>query len=201
MDSTPFPGATLTLNVSGTVDAGSYDFTVSLSDGGTPATAIGTLVVSPRPITITADDKTKDYGAALPTLSVSYSGLVNGDSAPATPPSISTTGLATSPVGTYPITATGAVDANYNISYAPGTLTVEAVDLLITADDKTKDYGAALPTLSVSYSGLVNGDMAPATPPSISTTGLASSPVWILIRLRLPVLSMQTITFHMSMEL
>ena len=58
-----------------------------------------------------------------------------------------------------------------------GTLTVEAVDLAITADDKTKDYGAELPTLTVSYTGLVNGDTDPATPPSIGTTATASSPV------------------------
>ena len=31
-----------------------------------------------------------------------------------------------SPVGSYPITATGAADANYQISFAAGTLTVEA---------------------------------------------------------------------------
>ncbi len=139
----------------------------------------GTLTVEAVDLVITADDKTKDYGADLPTLTVSYTGLVNGDLAPATPPSISTTATASSPVvvGGYPITASGAADDNYNISFVEGTLTVEAVDLVITADDKTKDYGADLPTLTVSYTGLVNGDLAPATPPSISTTATASSPV------------------------
>ena len=44
--SNPFPGATLTLNVSPNVNSGSYNFTVSLSDGGTPATATGTLTVA-----------------------------------------------------------------------------------------------------------------------------------------------------------
>jgi MBG domain (YGX type) len=37
---------------------------------------------------------------------------------------VTTTGTASSAVGTYPITASGAVDANYTISYVPGTLTV-----------------------------------------------------------------------------
>ena len=142
----------------------------------------GTLTVEAVDLVITADDKTKDYGAALPTLSVSYTGLVNGDLDPATPPSISTTATASSPVGgAYPITASGAADENYNISFVEGTLTVEAVDLTITADDKTKDYGADLPTLTVSYTGLVNGDLAPATPPSISTTATASSPVVVVV--------------------
>jgi hypothetical protein len=95
--------------------------------------------------------------------------------APATLPTISTTGLATSGFGTYPINAVGAADANYTISYAAGTLTVDKVPLLITADNKSKAYGAALPTLTISYTGLVNGDLASATLPTISTTGLATS--------------------------
>ena len=42
----------------------------------------------------------------------------------------------------------------------PGTLTVTPAGLTITADDQTKVYGAALPTLTASYSGFVNGDTA-----------------------------------------
>jgi len=80
--------------------------------------------IIPAALNINADDKSKDYGAALPTLTVTYTGLVNGDSAPATPPIISTTATASSPVGTYPITASGADDPNYTITYTPGTLTV-----------------------------------------------------------------------------
>jgi hypothetical protein len=141
--------------------------------------APGTLTINPVALLITADNQSKAYGAALPTLTVSYSGLVNGDAAPKTVPSISTTALASSPVvtGGYPITATGAADVNYTITYAPGTLSINPVALLITADNQSKAYGAALPTLTVSYSGLVNGDAAPKTVPSISTTALASSPV------------------------
>jgi hypothetical protein len=55
---------------------------------------------------------------------MSYSGLANGDLAPATPPTLATTATPGSPVGTYPITASGAVDANYTISYVGGTLTI-----------------------------------------------------------------------------
>ena len=39
----------------------------------------GTLTVTPAPLTITADNQTKVYGAALPTLTASYIGFVNGD--------------------------------------------------------------------------------------------------------------------------
>jgi hypothetical protein len=41
-------------------------------------------------------------------------------------PTVTTTATAGSPVGGYPITASGAVDANYTISYVPGTLTITA---------------------------------------------------------------------------
>ncbi len=53
----------------------------------------------------------KVYGAALPALTATYSGLVNGDTAASltTAPSLSTTATAASPVisGGYPITAAG----------------------------------------------------------------------------------------------
>jgi hypothetical protein len=111
-------------------------------------------------------------------LTVSYSGFVNGDTAASltTAPTVTTTGTASSAVGTYPITASGAVDANYTISYVPGTLTVNPVALTITANNQSKDYGAALPGLTVSYSGFVNGDTAASltVAPTVTTTGLAS---------------------------
>ncbi len=56
------------------------------------------------------------------------------------------------------ITASGAVDSDYSISYVAGALTVTPAALTITANNQTKVYGAALPTLTASYSGFVNGD-------------------------------------------
>src|SRR5206468_34339 len=127
----------------------------------------------------TADDKAKTYGAANPALTVTYSGLVNGDTAASltTPPTVTTTATASSHAGTYPITASGAVGADYAISYVAGTLTVNAAALTIAADDKAKTYGAANPALTVTYSGFVNGDTAASltTPPTVSTTATGAS--------------------------
>ena len=66
------------------------------------------------------------YGAILPALSVSYAGFVNGDSSASltTLPTLSTTATAASSVGSYTITAAGAVDTNYIINYVSGSLTV-----------------------------------------------------------------------------
>src|SRR5205807_6266956 len=147
----------------------------------------GKLTVTPAALTITAVDKTKVYGAALPTLTVSYSGLVSGDTSgtfstsPNTAPSVSTTATATSHVAgsPYSISVSGAVDTDYNIGYVAGTLTVTPATLSITAVDKTKVYGAALPTLTVNYSGLVNGDTPASltTQPTITTSATAAGNV------------------------
>jgi hypothetical protein len=54
--------------------------------------------------------------------------LVNGDSADSltTPPTCSSAATSTSPVGSYPSTCNGAVDANYVISYVAGVVRVTA---------------------------------------------------------------------------
>ena len=87
--------------------------------------------------------------------------------------------------GTYPITASGAVDTDYTISYVAGTLTVTPVALTITANDQTKAYGAALPALTASYSGFVNGDtdVSLTTAPTLTTSAHADSQSLVAIRL------------------
>ena len=143
----------------------------------------GSLTVTAAPLTITANNQTKVYGAALPTLTASYSGFVNGDTSASltTQPTLSTTATAGSHVAgsPYTITASGAVDSDYSISYVAGSLTVTAAPLTITANNQTKVYGAALPTLTASYSGFVNGDTSASltTQPTLTTTATASSHV------------------------
>src|SRR3989442_13247651 len=99
---------------------------------------------------VTADDQTKAYGAPNPPLTVRYSGFVNGDTAASlvTPPTVSSTATAASGVGTYPITASGAVaGGNYTITYANGGLTVTPSVLMVTADGQTKTDAASKPHL------------------------------------------------------
>ena len=160
-------------------NVGTYPITLSGAEDSnyTVNFVNGTLTINPVTLTITADNKSKVYGAAVPELTFTYSGLVNGDTAPATAPVISTTANAASNVGTYPITLSGAEDSNYTVNFVNGTLTINPVTLTITADNKSKVYGAAVPELTFTYSGLVNGDTAPATAPAISTTATASSNV------------------------
>src|SRR5262249_56100277 len=111
----------------------------------------GTLTVTAATLTITANDKTKVYGTANPALTVSYSGFVNGDTVASltTPASVSTPATASSGVGTYPITASGAVssNSNYTISYVAGTLTVTKAALTVTANDASRSYAPTTPPL------------------------------------------------------
>ena len=167
--------------------AGSHTVTADYtSDSGSWANSDSTgysQAVSPAPLTITANNQSKAYGAALPSLTAGYSGFVNGDTSASltTLPSLSTTATAASSVsgGPYSITASGAVDPNYTISYVAGSLTVTPVALTITANNETKVYGAALPALTAGYSGFVNGDTSASltTLPTLSTAATAASSV------------------------
>ena len=90
------------------------------------ASAIVTGAISTKTLTVTADDKTKFQNTANPALTVSYSGFISGEdkSNLQTQPFATTTASTASVLGTYPITASGGVAANYNFSYVNGTLTI-----------------------------------------------------------------------------
>ena len=173
----------LTTTATAASPVGSYPITASgaASPNYTISYASGTLTVNKAALTITAVSTNKLYGAAVPALTASYSGFVNGDTASSltTPPALTTTATAASPVGSYPITASGAASPNYTISYASGTLTVNKAALTITAVSTNKLYGAAVPALTASYSGFVNGNTASSltTQPALTTTATAASPV------------------------
>ena len=135
-------------------DAGNYSLAST--------TASTTADITPAPLTITADNQVMVYGATLPTLSASFSGLVSGDS----PADISGLSLSTVPgtsrVGTYPIVAANAVDPNYAIHFVPGTLSITPAALTITARNQVAPAGSALPQLTASFAGFLNGD-SPST--------------------------------------
>lgn len=140
----------------------------------------GTYTINPAPLTVTGNNASMTYGGTVPALSVSYTGFVNGDGASSvtTAPTVTTTATSASPVGTYPITPSGAAASNYTISYQAGTLTVAKATLTVTADNKSMPLGGPLPPFTVSYSGFVNGDNASSlsTAPTATTTATAASP-------------------------
>jgi hypothetical protein len=83
-----------------------------------------------KSLVITANNQVMNWGGRLPTLTVSYAGFVNGDTAGSllTAPTVSTSLSSASPAGIYTnaINAAGASDPDYEITYIPGTMTVLA---------------------------------------------------------------------------
>jgi glucose/arabinose dehydrogenase/mono/diheme cytochrome c family protein len=168
-------GLVLSTTATASSGVGAYAITAS---GATAANYTityvnGALNVTPAPLTIAAQDKSKVYGAPNPVLTATYTGFVNGDTSASldTPVSFSTAATQSSSVGNYAIRAQGASDLNYSITFVDGTLTVAQAPLTVRADDKAKVYGTANPPLTASYVGFVNGD----TPSAVSGLALSTS--------------------------
>ena len=144
-------------------DAGVGEYDITASGAANPNYDItygtGTETITPAPLTITADDKTRVYGEDAPTYTSTTDGLVNGDTKADLPGLVLTSAAPATPgVGEYDITASGATNPNYVITYDAGTEKVTRAPLTITADDKTRVYGADRPIYTASYGGFVNGD-------------------------------------------
>jgi hypothetical protein len=140
----------------------------------------GTLTVTKAPLGIRADDLFREFGVANPTLAATYTGFVNGEDENVldTPVSLSTTATAVSPLGAYPITAFGALDANYEITHTNGTLTIAQAILRIRAIDAARIYGDSNPTFTLTYEGFAPGDDESSldTPATVATTATSASP-------------------------
>ncbi len=120
--------AVVYIRLASSTPVGTYSGNIVLTStlAGNVNVAMPESTVTPAPLTITADDKSRGYGAANPVLTVTYLGFVNNDG-PAQltgQPIITTTAAITSPVGEYPITVSGATSPNYTFIYNSGVLTI-----------------------------------------------------------------------------
>jgi type VI protein secretion system component Hcp len=180
-------GGSLTFTTAATTSspAGSYDVTPGglTSSNYTVAFAAGQLTITRAPLTVTANDSTRTYGAPA-VFTVTYSGFVLGETS-TTPGVLGGTltfvpDTQNSPVGVYSVTPAGLTATNYAITYVAGTLTITKAPLTIKADDKVRPYGSPNPTLTVTYTGFVLGENA-TTPGvlggtlSLSTTAQTTS--------------------------
>ncbi len=162
---------------------GSYQSTCSGASASnyTISYAPGSVTVNPAALKITASDATTIYGTA-PTITPTYTGFVNGDSAASltTEPTCASTDAGSGQVGTsYDSSCSEAVDSNYTISYATGSVTITPAPLTIAASSPTFSYWGTLPPITAAYSGFVNGDTSSnlTTQPTCSTTATSSSAV------------------------
>ncbi len=168
---------TAAFGVAGSPYTVSYAYT---SDGVYASTsATSTLTVTPAPLTVTADAESMIYAGAVPALTYTYTGLVNGDSSASFSGGLTTTAKSSSSVGSYAIgEGTLAATGNYTIGTFNGAaLTVAPAPLTVTARGQSMTYGGTVPALTYTYTGLVNGDSSAAFTGSLSTTATSSSPV------------------------
>lgn len=108
---------THTLNVTFTPDdAANY----------TGGAATVNVTVAPAPLTIRANNASKVYGEALPAFTATGTGFVNGDmlASLAGTLTFATSATASSAPGSYGVTPDGVTSANYDVTFAAGSLTI-----------------------------------------------------------------------------
>jgi len=162
---TPTAGALLN---SGNGQSLTVNFTPSDTTDFTSASKTVYINVNQAVLFVTAVNSSRTYGAGNPTLTVVFSGFVNGDtlgSATSGAPGLGTPADTNSGVGLYPIiVAPGTLGAaNYTFAFVNGTLTVTPAPLTITANNASRPQGAANPNFTGTITGLQNGDSITAT--------------------------------------
>ena len=159
-------------NFSGTFDthtmsASGSPYTISYSYPGdtnlTASTDTSTkLTVGKATLTVTANDLSTVYGAAVPAYTSTITGFVNGEpqSVVTGSASLSTTPATPTNAGTYTINAAigTLAAANYSFSFVNGTLTINKAVASVTPNAASKTYGTADPALTGTLSGFLAAD-------------------------------------------
>jgi hypothetical protein len=188
--------STVNLSCSG-INVSSSPYTINLSNAVTgPNTLLsnyiisystGLLTINKANLIVNADSKNVSYIGSLydsttANCSVSYTGFVNGETSTVLGGtlgfSISNTPLN---VGVYTITPNGFSSTNYNITYNTGTLTINKVNLIVTADNKSVTYtgfpyGPVTANCSVTYTGFVNDETSTVLGGTIEFT-ISNTPI------------------------
>ena len=117
-----------------------------------------TIVITPKAVTVTANDKTIGYGEALPEFTATVTGTIGEDTIDYT---ISTTAVVGSVAGDYPVTPAGEErQGNYKVTYVPATLTITpAIRPGIKVTSYTGEYDGDKHTVMVDDNELLPGDV------------------------------------------
>ena len=162
----------LTATVEGLIGTDEVAYTISRTEGAnvgeyaiTPAGkatqgnyavtyVAGKMTIKAKAVKVTANNKTKTYGDAEPELTATVEGLVGNDAV-----SYIVYRDAGQNVGEYIITPAGKQNqGNYTVTFVAGKMTINPKAVKVTADNKTKTYGAADPELTATVEGLVGKD-------------------------------------------
>ena len=129
-------------------------FVVSVDINGTSSGPSNTAIGIVKHLFITANDKSRVYGAANPAFDFTTTGLDPGLSGTTT---CTTTATASSSVGTYPITCSGLTPAA-GVTYRPGTLTITKANATIVVTP----YSVTYDTNQHSATGTATGSLGEA---------------------------------------
>ena len=143
----------------------------------------GTLTVKPAVLTVQAQSAAMVYGSKVPAFGATLRGFVNGDSVAAVSgtPSFECAVTAKSTAGAYPVTVTvGSLKAaNYTFTFVGSKVTVTKAVLTVVPGNLTMTYGSAVPAMTYSLNGFLNGDTAGEAvsgAPQFVTSAESSSP-------------------------
>ncbi len=144
-------------------NAGTAAVTITDNDGGDYIVyGSSTFTIAPKPLTITANNKTITYGDVPANDGVTYGEFAGTETA-----SVLNGELTYSynyeqygNAGSYTITPGGLSNSNYYITFAPGTLTVNPKSLTVTANNHSITYGDAPAGNGVTYGEFVGSETA-----------------------------------------
>ncbi|SEF77032.1 Ig-like domain (group 3) [Bryocella elongata] len=138
-------GQSLNITGVGMISVTASSPATSYATAATPV--VQSFTVSPAMLSVTAQNQTMVYSTALPVLTSTTSGFVNGDSAAVVTgaPVLATTAVSTSPAGTYPISVSAGTlaAANYAFSFINGTLTISPASAAISLGGLAQTYTGA----------------------------------------------------------
>ena len=122
--------------------------------------------VDAAPLTITAENQTKNYGSIFSFAGTEFTviGLVNGNAVASvtltSTGAAAAAGVSASPYAIIPSAAVGTGLNNYSITYKNGNITLDPAPLTITAIGETEKYGSTFTFVGTEFTvnGLVNSD-------------------------------------------
>ncbi|MXV18018.1 MBG domain-containing protein, partial [Hufsiella ginkgonis] len=122
--------------------------------------------ITPKPVTVTADEKHIVYGDAEP--AITYSSALPGNSFTGEP-----AWAKAKNAGTYPITqGTLSAGANYALTFVPASVVIRPKTVTVTADAKRETYGGPDPEFTYTYTGLTGTDGFSGKPGRDNTAGM-----------------------------
>lgn len=156
------PGGEYSTTIPTKKDAGTYSvYYMSVGNPGyEDYVAVNpiTVTIAPAPVTVTAENKTKVYGEADPTLTATVTGLISGESESLITYTLSRTEDGEN-AGNYTITPDGdALQGNYEVSFVTGTLTIGMRIVGITWGETSFDYTGSPHVPTATATNLVYGD-------------------------------------------